>query len=192
VEARELAPGEANMKTHHVRLVPTPHRSCPSDAARWAALSRHARAAAAAVLRLPVSHPDVEDRAQDALVAFLASGLPRFDASRGTPEALLGVIARNAAVGDLRARARRARLFDRAAPAEATDGDQLRAEARRDLVAILEALPEGQAEALVAIDLRGERIADVAKRVGRTYTAVNAQVGHARAHARRVARAMAA
>jgi DNA-directed RNA polymerase specialized sigma24 family protein len=182
------------MSTHLVHLLPT---SAPPAVAgegrRWATLSAHARAAAAAVLRLPASHPDVEDRAQDALVLFLASGLPRFDSARGTPEALLGVIARNAVLGDLRARSRRARLAERAAPlSNVADAGQRRVEATRDLARILAALPEGQAEALVAIDLRGERIGDVARRLGRTYTAVNAQVGHARAHARRVARALAA
>ncbi|BDG01192.1 RNA polymerase sigma factor [Anaeromyxobacter oryzae] len=182
------------MTTHIAHLRPASGRRDPAgERARWASLSAHARAAAAAVLRLPTTHPDVEDRAQDALVAFLASGLPRFDASRGTPEALLGVIARNAAVGDLRARSRRLRLVDRAGEArEGTDADHRRADARRDLARILAELPEGQVEALVAIDLRGEKIAEVAERLGRTYTAVNAQVGHARAHARRVARAMAA
>src|SRR5512143_3640149 len=81
-----------------------------AEQARWAALLGQARAVAAAVLRLPVSHPDVEDRAQDALLAFLASGLPRFDGTRGTPAALLSVIARNCALGHLRARAVRARV----------------------------------------------------------------------------------
>ncbi len=182
------------MTTHLVHLRPSsPDSSRAGERAHWAALAAHARIAAAAVLRLPPSHPDVEDRAQDALVAFLASGLPRFDAARGTPEALLGVIARNAALGDLRARARRLRIADRAGEArEGTDADHRRADARRDLARILSALPEGQVEALVAIDLRGEKIGEVARRLGRTYTAVNAQVGHARAHARRVARAMAA
>lgn len=175
-----------------VHLVPTSSRRCNGDAARWAALSHHARLSAAAVLRLPTTHPDVEDQAQDALVAFLASGLPRFDSARGTPEALLGVIARNAALSELRTRARHVRLADRSEPGEGTDAEHRRAEARSDLARILEALPDGQVDALVAIDLEGERIADVARRLGRTYTAVNAQVGHARAHARRVARALAA
>jgi DNA-directed RNA polymerase specialized sigma24 family protein len=178
------------MPTHLIRLAPT---SGAAERARWTALTAHARVSAAATLHLPVTHADVEDRAQDALVAFLASGLPRFDAARGTHEALLGVIARNAAIGDVRSRARRARLALAAGPvSEATDGDHPRADARRDLARILSALPAGQAEALVAIDLRGERIDDVARRLGKTYTAVNAQVGHARAHARRVSRAFAA
>ncbi|WP_242395475.1 RNA polymerase sigma factor [Anaeromyxobacter oryzisoli] len=180
------------MTTELAHLVPHSSRTRADDAARWAALSQHARLAAAAVLRLPVTHPDVEDRAQDALVAFLASGLPRFDSARGTPEALLGVIARNAALSELRTRARHLRLADPLRSAEGTDADRRRAEARSDLARILQALPAGQCDALVAIDLEGERIADVARRLGRTYTAVNAQVGHARAHARRVARALAA
>ena len=86
---------------------------CPlaaDDSERWARLLDHARGVAAKVLRRPRSHPDVEDRAQDALVAFLASGLPRFDASLGTPEALLGTIVRNGALTHLRDGATRTRL----------------------------------------------------------------------------------
>jgi len=162
-----------------------------AERARWEALRDHARRAAAAVLRLPPTHPDVEDRAQDALVAFLESGLPRFDGARGTPEALLGVIARNAALTQLRARVRRARLDERLR-AEwgdgASDVDRRRTEAAQDLARVLRPLHPAHAEALVRIDLHGERIGDAARRLGRSYAAVNAQVGHARAAARRVAR----
>jgi DNA-directed RNA polymerase specialized sigma24 family protein len=166
------------------------------DRARWAALAAQARAAAAAVLRLPRTHPDVEDRAQDALVALLASGLPRFDRSRGTPEALLGVIARNCAVSHLRSRATHALAAERlcaelAGPA-ASDSGHRRVEASRDLARILGRLRADHAEALVRIDLQGERIGEAAARLGRTYTAVNAEVGHARSFARRVARELAA
>ena len=175
-----------------------PSRGRPTsgaERARWEELLDRARRSAAAVLRLPPTHPDVEDRAQDALVAFLASGLPRFDDTRGTPEVLLGVIARNAALSHLRARGRRARLDDRLR-AEwgdgSSDADRRRAEAAQDLVRVLRPLHPAHAEALVRIDLRGERIGDAARRLGRTYAAVNAQVGHARAAARRVARELLA
>lgn len=161
---------------------------------RWAALSAHARAAAAAVLRLPASHPDVEDRAQDALVQFLASGLPRFDASRGSHEALLGVIARNSALSHLRSRRARARLAERfGEPAEvAGESGHRRVEAASDLRCILGRLRADHARALVSIDLVGERIGEAARRQGRSYAAVNAEVGHARSFARRVARELAA
>jgi DNA-directed RNA polymerase specialized sigma24 family protein len=164
------------------------------EATRWAALSGHARAAAAAVLRLPTSHPDVEDRAQDALVQFLASGLPRFDASRGSHEALLGVIARNCALSHLRSRAARARLAERfGEPGDgAGDAGHRRVEATTDLRRVLGRLRADHAAALVSIDLVGERIEDAARRQGRSYAAVNAEVGHARSFARRVARELAA
>jgi len=165
-----------------------------AEAARWAALSAHARAAAAAVLRLSPTHPDVEDRAQDALALFLASGLPRFDASLGSPEALLGVIARNCALSHLRRRVARARLGERFGDAEAAPGDagHRRVEAACDLRRVLGRLRPDHAAALVSIDLVGERIGDAARRQGRSYAAVNAEVGHARAFARRVAHELAA
>lgn len=177
------------------------HRSRPArsrraeERAHWAGLAAHARAAAAAVLRLPVTHPDVEDRAQDALVLFLSSGLPRFDGARGTHEALLRAIARNCALSHLRSRSARARLGERhladALPA-ASDADHRRVEAACDLGRILGRLRRDQADALVRIDLHGERIGDAARRQGRSYAAVNAQVGHARSSARQVARALLA
>ncbi len=166
-----------------------------AEQARWRALLGQARAVAAAVLRLPVSHPDVEDRAQDALLAFLSSGLPRFDATRGTPAALLTVIARNCALGHLRARAVRARLGAQLRDVwtvQGTDAEHRRVEAARDLDQVLARLRPAHADALVRIDLGGERIGEAARRLGRTYTAVNAEVGHARASARRVARELAA
>jgi DNA-directed RNA polymerase specialized sigma24 family protein len=183
------------MSVYHLH---PPHRTAAARAAEqasWSALLAQARVAAAAVLRLPISHPDVEDRAQDALVAFLASGLPRFDAARGTPAALLAVIARNCALGHLRARAVRVRagaqLRDERPP-EANDADHRRVEAARDLGRVLARLRPAHADALLRIDLRGERIGEAARRLGRTYTAVNAEVGHARASARRVARELLA
>lgn len=165
-----------------------------AETATWAALSAHARSAAAAVLRLPASHPDVEDRAQDALVAFLASGLPRFDRALGTHEALVRAIARNCALSHLRSRRARARLAERLeAPAPPVrDGGHRRVEAARDLVRVLSRLRVDHVEALVGIDLEGERIGERAAREGRTYEAVNAQVGHARAAARGVARELLA
>jgi DNA-directed RNA polymerase specialized sigma24 family protein len=161
---------------------------------RWSALLAHARLAAASVLGAPCDHPDVEDHAQDAMVAFLGSGLRRFDPSRGTPEALVGVIARNFALGHVRTRGRRARLGAafHAAARTTTDGDHPRVEAARDLSRILETLHAAHADALVAIDLHGERIGEAARRLGKTYGAVNAQVGHARAAARRVGRELLA
>jgi DNA-directed RNA polymerase specialized sigma24 family protein len=162
-----------------------------AETARWGVLASHARACAGAILRLPPGHPDVEDLAQDALVAFLASGLPRFDASRGSPEALLGVIARNAALSQLRSRAARARLSHRLdAVAAANDPGHRRVEAACDLGRILGRLRPDHAEALVRIDLCGERIGEAARRDGRSYAAVNAQVGHARSFAREVARTL--
>jgi DNA-directed RNA polymerase specialized sigma24 family protein len=184
--------------------MPHDHLHHPARAARpptaeqepWSALLGHAHVAAAAVLRLPCDHPDVEDRAQDAMVAFLASGLRRFDATRGTPEALLGVIARNAALSFVRVRGRRTRLGARlhaGAPDRlATDADQRRFEAARDLSRILGTLHHAHVEALVQIDLHGERIGEAADRLGKSYAAVNAQVGHARAAARRAARELLA
>ena len=160
-----------------------------ADAQRWAQLLDHARAVAAKVLRRPRTHPDVEDRAQDAMVAFLVSGMPRFDAALGTPEALLGTIVRNGALSQLRDGANRTRLGARLAAETPTSssGSQRRAEAIRDLGRVLSRLCPGHAEALVSIDLVGEGIAEAARRLGKSYQAMNGQVGHARAAARRVA-----
>ncbi len=165
-----------------------------AEAARWEALSAHARAVAAAVLRLPVGHPDVEDRAQDALALFLSSGLPRFDASRGSHAALLGVITRNCALSALRRRRAGARLGERLGDAAEPVGDagHRRVEAALDLGRVLERLRPDHAATLVSIDLVGDRIGDTAQRLGRSYAAVNAEVGHARSFARRVARELAA
>lgn len=162
--------------------------------ARWIALLSEARTSAAAVLRLPHGHPDVEDRAQDTMVHFLRSGPGRFDLTRGTPEALVGVIARNCARDHLRRSAARARACEafRAECPGMCDGGRRRAEAVLDLARILARLQPSHAAALVSIDLEGERIADAALRVGRSYAAVNAQVGHARASARRIARELEA
>lgn len=189
------------MKLVHFALPVAPSRrsSVRADAAedaRFGALLRQARLSAAAVLRLPAHHPDVEDRAQDAMVAFLASGLPRFDPARGTHAALLGVIAGNAARSHLRRRATQSRLGAELQAewpgAGGSDSDHRRVEAARDLGRILARLRPAHAEALVRIDLVGEPIADEARRLGKSYTAVNAQVGHARAFARQVARELMA
>lgn len=173
-----------------------PHAATPAalDRARWAHLLDHARTVAARVLRRPRSHPDVEDRAQDALVAFLSSGLPRFDAALGTPEALLGTIVRNGALTHLRDGATRSRLRAQLATESPTStaGTQRQVEAARDLGRVLARLCPGQAEALVRIDLVGEGIAEAARRLGKSYQAMNGQVGHARAAARRVALELAA
>jgi DNA-directed RNA polymerase specialized sigma24 family protein len=170
---------------------PNTHLHAPRAAhARWGALLTQARTSAAAVLRLPYGHPDVEDRAQDTMVHFLGRGVERFDATRGTPEALVTVIARNCALDHLRRGVARARAGDalRAAGRGDCDGAPRRAEAVIDLTTILARLHPAQAAALVSIDLEGERIADAALRQGRSYAAVNAQIGHARSAARRVAR----
>ena len=161
---------------------------------RWSALLGEARASAASVLRLPRAHPDVEDRAQDAMVHFLGSGLARFDRSRGTHEKLVSVIARNCARDQLRRGAARARARDvlRAEAAAGSEAGHRRVEAARDLGRILARLHPAHAAALLSIDLEGERIADAALRLGRSYAAVNAQVGHARASARRIARELEA
>ena len=160
-----------------------------ADEARWAHLLHHARAVAAKVLRRPRSHPDVEDRAQDALLAFLSSEMPRFDASLDTPETLLGAIVRNKALSQLRDGATRARLRAQLATETpgANPGAQRQVDAARDLGRVLSHLCPGHVEALVRIDLAGERIADVARRLGKSYQAMNGQIGHARAAARRVA-----
>ena len=162
--------------------------------ARWSALLAEARSSAASMLRLPRGHPDVEDRAQDAMVHFLGSGLARFERSRGTPELLVGVIARNGARDQLRRSAARARACGvlRAVCPAACDSGHRRVEAARDLGRILARLPPAHAAVLLSIDLEGERIADAALRLGRSYAAVNAQVGHARASARRIARELEA
>jgi DNA-directed RNA polymerase specialized sigma24 family protein len=156
---------------------------------RWAHLLDHARAVASKVLHRPKSHPDVEDRAQDALVAFLSSGLPRFDPSLGTPEALLATIVRNGALTQLRDGATRTRLRAQLAYEipTSTAGCQRQVEASRDLGRVLSRLCPGHVEALIRIDLAGEGIADTARRMGKSYQAMNGQVGHARAAARRVA-----
>jgi DNA-directed RNA polymerase specialized sigma24 family protein len=183
------------MSVHRLHTPKVRAAARAAEQARWSALLAQARTVAAAVLRLPVSHPDVEDRAQDALLAFLASGLPRFDGSRGTPAALLSVIARNCALGHLRARAVRARAGTRLHDdgwLDGTEADHRRVEAARDLDHVLARLRPAHADALLRIDLGGERIGEVARRLGRTYTAVNAEIGHARASARRVARELMA
>ena len=120
----------------------------------------------------------------------LGAGLARFDRSLGTPEALVGVIARNCALDQLRRAAARARACDtlRALRPMASDARSRRAEAVLDLEKILGRVHPSHAAALVSIDLGGERIADAALRLGRSYAAVNGQVGHARTAARRVAR----
>jgi DNA-directed RNA polymerase specialized sigma24 family protein len=165
-----------------------------TENARWAHLLDHARAVAAKVLRRPRSHPDVEDRAQDALVAFLSSSLPRYDAALGTPEALLATIVRNRTLSQLRDGATRTRLGVQLAAESprASVGAQQRADAASDLGRVLSRLCPGHAEALVSIDLAGEGIADAARRLGKSYQAMNGQVGHARAAARRVARELMA
>jgi DNA-directed RNA polymerase specialized sigma24 family protein len=155
--------------------------------ARWVAVLAHARRAAAGVLGLPMRHPDVEDRAQDALVAFLAAG--RFDPRQGTLEAYVGTIARRLALSHRRDRATQGRLDSRFAQERsgAVAPPQHRLEAAHDLSLVLDRLCSGHAEALVRIDLVGEPIADAAARLGKSYQAMNGQVGHARAAARRVA-----
>lgn len=162
--------------------------------ARWSAFLAEARTCAAALLRLPREHPDVEDGAQDTMVAFLGSGLARFDRSRGTPEALVAAIARNCARDQLRRRAARARASAafRAERPAGSEAGRRRVEAVRDLGKILARLGPTHASALVSIDLEGERIADAAARLGTSYAAVNARVGHARAAARRIARELEA
>jgi DNA-directed RNA polymerase specialized sigma24 family protein len=165
-----------------------------TDAERWAHLLDHARTVAAKVLRRPKSHPDVEDRAQDAMVAFLSSGLPRFDAALGTPEALLATIVRNRALSQLRDGATRSRLGAQLTAESPTwsTGAARQVDAVCDLARVLSRLCPGHAEALVSIDLVGEGIADAARRLGKSYQAMNGQVGHARAAARRVAMELAA
>jgi DNA-directed RNA polymerase specialized sigma24 family protein len=166
----------------------------PAPHLPWSSLLSEARTSAAAVLRLPRGHPDVEDRAQDTMVHFLRFDPLRFDRSRGTPEALVGVIARNCARDHLRRNAARARACEalRAERLGACDADRRRAEAVLDLAAVLRRLQPRHADALVSVDLEGERIADAALRTRRSYAAVNAQLGHARAAARRIARELEA
>ena len=166
------------------------------EAARWAELLAQARLAAARVLRLPPGHPDVEDRAQDALVSFLASGQSRFDPQQGSLAAYVATIARNLSLSHLRDRSTRARLdarFAQERPGLArSDAPQRQVEAARDLGRVLSLLCAGHAEALRRIDLRGEGIGEAAARLGKSYQAMNGQVGHARAAARRVARELLA
>ncbi len=164
------------------------------EGARWVELLAQARLAAARVLRLPVGHPDVEDRAQDALLAFLASGQARFDPRQGTLSAYVATIAKNLSLSHLRDRSTRARLDARLAEERpGTSESPLRqVEASRDLGRVLSMLCAGHAEALRRIDLRGEGIGEAAARLGKSYQAMNGQVGHARAAARRVARQLLA
>jgi DNA-directed RNA polymerase specialized sigma24 family protein len=180
------------VRTEHLArtaLTATHRPAARFDAARWAHLLDHARAVAARVLRRPKSHPDVEDRAQDALVAFLASGMPRFDGALGTPEALLGTIVRNGALTQLRDGATRNRLRAQLAleSPSSSAGSQRQVDAVADLGRVLARLCPGHVEALVQIDLAGEGIAEAARRLGKSYLAINGLVGHARAAARRVA-----
>jgi len=177
------------MPTNQTQRLPLAAIPPSTDTRRWALLLDHARAVAAKVLRRPKSHPDVEDRAQDALLAFLTSGMSRFDAALGTPEALLSTIVRNRALSQLRDRATRLRLgVQLAAETPASNSAaQHRSDAVGDLGRVLSRLCPGHAEALISIDLAGEGIADAARRLGKSYQAMNGQVGHARAAARRVA-----
>jgi DNA-directed RNA polymerase specialized sigma24 family protein len=170
--------------------------ACAAEAARWGQLLAQARLAAARVLRLPPSHPDVEDRAQDALLAFLCSGQARFDPRQGTLAAYVATIAKNLALSHLRDRSTRTRLDARFAeerPSDAgCDAPLRQVEAVRDLSRVLSRLCPGHVEALRRIDLRGEGIGEAAQRLGKSYQAMNGQVGHARAAARRVARELLA
>jgi DNA-directed RNA polymerase specialized sigma24 family protein len=175
------------------RVAPGP--SPRDEQARWASLLAQARLAASRVLRLPPDHPDVEDRAQDAVTAFLASGRARFDPRRGSLEAYVATIARNLALSQLRDRSTRERLQRRLAAEQRPAGPSpahRRVEAASDLACVLARLCPGHAEALIRIDLVGEPIGEAAARLGKSYQAMNGQVGHARAAARRVARALLA
>jgi RNA polymerase sigma factor (sigma-70 family) len=173
-----------------------PGPSPGDERARWGALLVQARLAASRVLRLPPAHPDVEDRAQDAVLAFLSSGQARFDPRRGSLEAYVATIAHNLALSQLRDRSTRQRLELRLARerrgAAGGEGPQRRFEAAIDLQRVLSRLCPGHAEALRRIDLEGEAIGEAAARLGKSYQAMNGQVGHARAAARRVARALLA
>jgi len=166
-----------------------------AESARWGQLLAQARLAAARVLHLPSGHPDVEDRAQDALVAFLASGQARFDPRQGSLEGYVATIAKNLALSHLRDRSNRIRLDARFAeerPGGAVDAPLRQVEVVRDLGRVLSRLCPGHVEALRRIDLRGEGIGEAAARLGKSYQAMNGQVGHARAAARRVARELLA
>jgi len=178
---------------------PTPPAPGPSprgEQARWGALLAQARLAAARMLRLPPGHPDVEDRAQDAMVAFLGSGEARFDPALGTVEAYVATIARNLSLTHLRDRSTRQRLELRLAGERAgtSDGEAPRrqVEARADLKRVMLRLCPGHVEALRRIDLLGEAIDEAASALGKSYQAMNGQVGHARAAARKVARELVA
>jgi RNA polymerase sigma factor (sigma-70 family) len=177
-------------------LCAAPGPSPREEQARWGALLGQARLAASRVLRLPPTHPDVEDRAQDAVIAFLGSGRARFDPRRGSLEAYVATIARNLALSSLRDRSTRERLGLRLAVerrgAATGEAPQRRMEAACDLHQVLSRLCPGHAEALRRIDLEGEPIGEAAARLGKSYQAMNGQVGHARAAARRVARALLA
>ncbi|MBK9516093.1 MAG: hypothetical protein IPO09_01845 [Anaeromyxobacter sp.] len=176
----------------------TPRPARAAEAAGWTALLAQARLSAARVLRLPTTHPDVEDRAQDALVAFLVSGQARFDPRQGTLGAYVATIAKNQALTHLRDRSTRARLDARfaddrpGAGGAAGEAPQRQVDAVRDLGVVLGRLCAGHAEALRRIDLAGEGIGEAAARMGKSYQAMNGQVGHARAAARRVARELLA
>ncbi len=187
-------PGQLPRSGGHATATAPARAGRPSSrtAADWTALLAQARLVASRVLRLPADHPDVEDRAQDALVAYLASGAARFDPSLGTIGAYVATIARNLARSHLRDRATRARLggLYREEPAVAAAHvatPHRQVEARRDLGQVLGRLCPGHAEALVRIDLVGEPISEAARHLGKSYVAMNGQVGHARAAARRVA-----
>jgi len=185
-----LDAGQLQVRTATRRPSPAP------EAARWADLLVQARLAAARVLRLPPSHPDVEDRAQDALLAFLASGQARFDPRQGSLPAYVATIARNLSLSHLRDRSTRARLDARLAQERqgqaGSDSPLRQVEAIRDLGRVLSRLCPGHVEALRRIDLRGEGIGEAAARLGKSYQAMNGQVGHARAAARRVAQELLA
>ncbi len=192
-EITEMTPQDtAGVKARSTR--PGPARD--AEAARWAQLLAQARLAAARVLRLPTGHPDVEDRAQDALLAFLSSGQARFDPRQGSLPAYVATIAKNLALSHLRDRSTRSRLDARFAEERSGQGSSeaplRQVEVVRDLGRVLSRLCPGHVEALRRIDLRGEGIGEAAVRLGKSYQAMNGQVGHARAAARRVARELLA
>ena len=174
---------------------PAPGPSPRAEQARWAALLAQARLAAARILRLPPGHPDVEDRAQDAMLAYLGSGATRFDPRLGSVEAYVATISRNLSLTHLRDRTTRQRLELRLASERTAgdgDGSRRQVEARADLKRVMVRLCPGHAEALRRIDLLGEAIDEAAIALGKSYQAMNGQVGHARAAARKVARELVA
>lgn len=144
------------------------------------ALSRLLRALGPQVLRvargvLGASHPDVDDAAQESLVA-IASALPSFRGECTVTHFACRIAARRCVAVRKRARAhaeRREQLATEPPPAPAQAPRVLRKEALR---ALLETLPEEQAESLVLRVVMGFSLGEVAEATGAPINTVRSRL----------------